>query len=155
MALKKVEDNTKLVTIDKVIAGGRGIEVSGQAYWFKKAGGQVCQYPAGTLINLEYTHLKNDETNEDLFMIKELHEEQNMHDKRIDAAITGDRTGLPKEELPKFSTRSDNHAISKDDKITNMNILNRAVEFCIATGNLSDEDILERCNRFKKMLSEF
>ena len=55
--------------------------------------------------------------------------------------------------LPSFSNNS--QAMDKDEKITNMNILNRAVDYCIATGNLSDADILERCKRFKDMLSEF
>ena len=29
------------------------------------------------------------------------------------------------------------------------------VDYCIATGNLSDDEILEKCKRFKKMLGEF
>tara|TARA_R100001224_G_scaffold30394_1_gene16736 strand:- start:190 stop:636 length:447 start_codon:yes stop_codon:yes gene_type:complete len=148
MALKKVEDGHKTTKIDKVIAGGRGIEVNGIAYWYKKAGGETCPFEAGKIVELEYTHLRDDETDNDLFMIKSLDEGLGDKDKRIDAAVSGAKNEATKYDRAPFEQ-------TKDDKITNMNILNRAVDYCVATGNLSDDEILERCKTFKRMLSEF
>ena len=152
MALKKVEDGHKVTKIDKVISNGRGVEINGIAYWYKKASGETCPFEAGKVIELEYTHLRDDETDNDVFMIKSLDEGLVDKDKRIDAAVSGDKSEV--KAFDRGYTQGSQEQ-SKDDKITNMNILNRAVDYCIATGNLSDDDILERCNRFKKMLSEF
>ena len=154
MALKKVEDGHKISKIDKVIASGRGIEINGIAYWYTKKSGETCPYTAGKVVELQYTHLRDDETDNEVFMIKSLEESSTDKDKRIDAAVSGDNSEVTKHDKSWFD-ESESSQQSKDDKITNMNILNRAVDYCIATGNLSDSDIIEKCKRFKKMLGEF
>ena len=45
--------------------------------------------------------------------------------------------------------------MTTDEKITNMNILNRAVDWAIATGNLDDKAVLEQCKVYKEMLFKF
>ena len=87
MALKKVEDGHKISKIDKVIASGRGIEINGIAYWYTKKSGETCPYTAGKVVELQYTHLRDDETDNEVFMIKSLEESSTDKDKRIDAAL--------------------------------------------------------------------
>ena len=157
MALKKVDEGTRTVSIDKVIGKSRnGIEVNGVAYWYSKKSGQSVLYEAGDVVQLSYTHLVDSETNDNVFMIQDLDNTPEDKDKMIDKAIgehVSEFDAKVPNGLPSFSNNS--QAMDKDEKITNMNILNRAVDYCIATGNLSDADILERCKRFKDMLSEF
>ena len=157
MALKKVDEGTRTVSIDKVIGKSRnGIEVNGVAYWYSKKSGQSVLFEAGDVVQLSYTHLVDSETKDNVFMIQDLDNTPEDKDKMIDKAIgehVSEFDAKVPNGLPSFS--NNNQPLDKDEKITNMNILNRAVDYCIATGNLSDADILERCNRFKKMLSEF
>ena len=47
------------------------------------------------------------------------------------------------------------NSMTTDEKITNMNILNRAVDWAIATGNLDDKAVLEQCKVYKEMLFKF
>jgi hypothetical protein len=160
MALKQVAKGTKDVTIDKVIGkSSNGIEVNGQAYWFSKKSGQSVQFDAGDVVQLSYTHLVDSESGDNVFMIQDLDSTSSDKDKMIDKAVgehVSEFDAKVPNGLPTFSNNSSNKQVQdKDEKITNMNILNRAVDYCIATGNLSDADILERCNRFKQMLSEF
>jgi len=157
MALKKVDEGTRTVSIDKVIGKSKnGIEVNGVAYWYSKKSGQSVLYEPGDVVQLSYTHLVDSETKDNVFMIQDLDNTPEDKDKMIDKAIgehVSEFDAKVPNGLPNFS--NNNQPLDKDEKITNMNILNRAVDYCIATGNLSDSDILERCNRFKKMLSEF
>ena len=150
MPLKKVDTQTVNCSIDKVIAGGRGIEVNGQAYWYAKKSGMTCTFDAGTTVELTYNHLKNTDDDSDVFMIQNLDLTVETKDKMIDKAA-----GLNNDTFPQQSYRDVNTSPSKDDKITNMNIMNRAMDWCIATGNLEDSDIRNACVRFKKMLSDF
>lgn len=160
MALKKITEGKQEVTIDKVIGKSRnGIEVNGKAYWYSKKSGLSVQYDAGDKVNLSYTHLVDTESGDNVFMIADLDNTDADKDKMIDKAIgehVSDFDAKVPNGIPTFSNNNSNKQVQdKDEKITNMNILNRAVDYCIATGNLSDADILERCNRFKQMLSEF
>lgn len=160
MALKKVDEGKRVVSIDKVIGKSRnGIEVNGVAYWYSKKSGQSVVYEPGDVVQLSYTHLVDSETKDNVYMIQDLDNTQEDKDKMIDKAIgehVSEFDAKVPNGLPTFSNNNSNKQVQdKDEKITNMNILNRAVDYCIATGNLSDADILERCNRFKQMLSEF
>jgi hypothetical protein len=156
MALKKVAEGTKDVTIDKVIGKSKnGIEVNGQAYWFSKKSGLSVAYEAGEKVQLSYTHLVDSESGDNVFMIADLDNTSSDKDKMLDQAI-GEHVSEFDAKVPNgIPTLNNKQPLEKDEKITNMNILNRAVDYCIATGNLSDADILERCKRFKDMLSEF
>ena len=57
MALKKVDEGSRIVSIDKVIGKSKnGIEVNGVAYWYSKKSGQSVAYAkAKELHNKGYT----------------------------------------------------------------------------------------------------
>ena len=154
MALKQVAKGTKDVTIDKVIGKSKnGIEVNGQAYWYSKKSGQSVQYDAGDVVQLSYTHLQDSESGDNVFMIQDLDSTSSDKEKMIDKAA-GEYVSEFDAKVPSLNISSP-QPLEKDEKITNMNILNRAVDYCIATGNLSDADILERAKTFKAMLNQF
>tara|TARA_R100000773_G_scaffold20599_1_gene18369 strand:+ start:3155 stop:3619 length:465 start_codon:yes stop_codon:yes gene_type:complete len=154
MPLKKVETQTVNCSIDKVIAGGRGIEVNGQAYWYAKKSGMTCTFDAGTPVELTYNHLKNTDDDSDVFMIQSLDLTMDTKDRMIDKAVGLNNDTFPQQSMPKFSTGT-HETLSKDELITNMNILNRATDLCIAEGLTDDSNILDRCKRIKKILYTF
>jgi hypothetical protein len=154
MALKKVDEGTRTVSIDKVIGKSKnGIEVNGVAYWYSKKSGQSVTFDAGDVVQLSYTHLVDSETKDNVFMIQDLDFTDKDKDKQIDKAA-GQYVSDFDAKVPSLNISSP-QPLDKDEKITNMNILNRAVDYCIATGNLSDADILERAKVFKAMLNQF
>jgi hypothetical protein len=88
MALKKVDEGTRIVSIDKVIGKTKnGIEVNGVAYWYSKKSGQSVLYEAGDVVQLSYTHLVDSETKDNVFMIQDLDNTPEDKDKMIDKAI--------------------------------------------------------------------
>ena len=155
MALKKVDEGTRVVSIDKVIGKTKnGIEVNGVAYWYSKKSGQSVVFDAGDVVQLTYTHLVDSETNDNVYMIQDLDNTPEDKDKMISksAGEFVEKFDAKPASMPTFNTQKE---LSKDEIITNMNILNRAVDWCIAFAREDDEAVLERCRRFKKMLSEF
>jgi hypothetical protein len=156
MALKKVDEGTRTVSIDKVIGKTKnGIEVNGVAYWYSKKSGQSVVFDAGDVVQLTYTHLIDSETKDNVYMIQELDNTTEDKEKMIDKAAGQfvENFDAKPASIPTFSNTK--QELSKDEIITNMNILNRAVDWCIAFAREDDEAVLERCRRFKKMLSEF
>tara|TARA_Y100001938_G_C8013668_1_gene391417 strand:+ start:30 stop:491 length:462 start_codon:yes stop_codon:yes gene_type:complete len=153
LALKKVGEGTRTITIDKVIGKTKnGIEVNGQAYWYSKKSGQSVEFDSGDVVSLNYSHLKDSDSGDDVYMIQSLDNTAEDKDKMIDKALGENNDTFPTQKLS-FGESNDHQ--SKDDKITNMNILARATEYCYHTGNIDEYDILEACKMFKKMLSKF
>ena len=154
MGLTKIKEESKLCSIDKVIAGGKGIEVNGIAYWFAKRTGQTCQYPVGQVVEMKYTHLKN-EKNEDVYILQSLDLGNEQKEDQLDSIFDDDFK--TKEDVNKKYVKepSGGTTMTTDEKITNMNILNRAVDWAIATGNLEDKAVLEQCKVYKEMLFKF
>ena len=154
MALKKVDEGTRTVSIDKVIGKTKnGIEVNGQAYWYSKKSGQSVVFDAGDVVELSYTHLVDSETNDNVYMIQGLDNTPEDKDKMISksAGDFAEQYDAGPQSLPKFNSTEE---LSKDELITNMNVLNRAVDWCIAFAREDDDAVLERAKRFKKMLYE-
>ena len=156
MGLTKVKEETKLCSIDKVIAGGKGIEVNGIAYWFAKRTGQSCQYPVGQVVEMKYTHLKN-EKDEDVYILQSLDLGGEQKEDQIDSIFDdfSDKKSDVNEKYVKPVSNTGSSKLTTDEKITNMNILNRAVDWGIATGNLDDKAVLEQAKIYKAMLNQF
>jgi hypothetical protein len=105
---------------------------------------------------MKYTHLKN-EKDEDVYILQSLDLGNEQKEDQLDSIfddLSEEKSDVNAKYVKPVSNTGGNK-LTTDEKITNMNILNRAVDWGIATGNLDDKAVLEQAKIYKAMLNQF